>query len=61
LKEELLNIFLELFEEWENAEEICINDRGDVSEYEELETRKNKYIERFNKALNTQSEKILQG
>lgn len=52
LKEELLNIFLELLEEWENVEEVSINDRGDVSEYEELEERKNKYIERFNKALN---------
>ncbi|WP_181246055.1 MULTISPECIES: hypothetical protein [Clostridium] len=52
MKEELLNIFLELLEEWENVEEVSINDRGDVSEYEELEERKNKYIERFNKALN---------
>lgn len=51
LKEELLKIFLEVLEEWEDAEEVIINDRGDVSEYEELEERKNKYIRRFNDAL----------
>ncbi|GKX65845.1 hypothetical protein [Inconstantimicrobium mannanitabidum] len=52
LKKELTDIFLELLEEWENSEEIIINDRGDISEYEELEERKNKYLIKFNGILN---------
>lgn len=51
MKEELLKIFLEVLEEWEDAEEVIINDRGYISEYEELEIRKNKYIERFSNEL----------
>jgi hypothetical protein len=54
LKDELLKIFLEVLEEWEDAEEVIINDRGNVSEYVELEERKQEYIERFKKELNAQ-------
>jgi hypothetical protein len=56
LKEKLQDIFNELLSEWEDAESIVINDRSinvEVDEYEELIQRKELYIERFNKALNS--------
>lgn len=56
MKEKLQDIFNELLSEWEDAESIVINDRSinvEVDEYEELIQRKELYIERFNKALNS--------
>jgi hypothetical protein len=54
LNEELLKIFNELLEEWEDANYDCIQEFSTDSsrDYKELEQRKQNYIERFSKALN---------
>lgn len=52
MKEEILNIFLELLKEWEEAECVCINEYGCTEDYDKIEPRKQEYIERFNKVLN---------
>ncbi|MDU2670410.1 MAG: hypothetical protein E7C49_00215 [Clostridium sp.] len=51
MKEEIFNLFKEVLEKWINAEETVINDRGDISDYEELENDEHEYINRINKLL----------
>lgn len=51
MKEEIFNLFKEVLERWINAEETVINDRGDISDYEELENDEREYLNRINKLL----------
>lgn len=51
LKEEIFNLFKEVLERWINAEETVINDRGDISDYEELENDEREYLNKINKLL----------
>lgn len=51
MKAEIFNLFKEVLEKWINAEEIVINDRGDISDYEELENDEREYLNRINELL----------
>lgn len=51
MKEEIFNLFKEVLERWINAEETVINDRGDISDCEELENDEREYLNRINKLL----------
>lgn len=51
MKGDILNLFLELLEEWEDAEEVVIDDRGCLDDYDELEIRKEEYLNRINELL----------
>lgn len=51
MKEDILNLFLELLEEWEDAEEVIIDDRGSLNDYDELKRKKEEYLNKINKLL----------
>ena len=51
MKTEILNLFMELLEEWEIAEEVVINDRGSIDDYDILDIRKKEYINKINELL----------
>ena len=51
MKTEILNLFMELLEEWEIAEEVVINDRGSIDDYDILDIRKKEYIKKINELL----------
>ena len=57
MKNEILNLFMELLKEWEIAEEVVINDRGSIDDYDILDIRKKEYINKINELLS----KIIQG
>ena len=57
MKNEILNLFMELLKEWEIAEEVVINDRGSIDDYNILDIRKKEYINKINELLS----KIIQG
>ena len=51
MKNEILNLFMELLKEWEIAEEVVINDRGSIDDYDILDIRKKEYINKINELL----------
>ena len=51
MKNEILNLFMELLKEWEIAEEVVINDRGSIDDYNILDIRKKEYINKINELL----------
>lgn len=51
MKREILKLFMELLEDWETAEEVVINDRGNIDDYDKLEIRKKEYINKINELL----------
>ena len=51
MKNEILNLFMELLKEWEIAEEVVINDRGNIDDYDILDIRKKEYINKINELL----------
>ena len=51
MKNEILNLFMELLKEWEIAEDVVINDRGSIDDYDILDIRKKEYINKINELL----------
>ena len=51
MKNEILNLFMELLKEREIAEEVVINDRGSIDDYDILDIRKKEYINKINELL----------
>lgn len=52
-KEKVLEIFNDLLEAWQDSECFVINDRGDISDFEQLRQEKRNFEERFREALNS--------
>lgn len=51
MKDEILNLFMEILEEWEIAEDVVINESGELDNYEELSRRKDEYIKKINELI----------
>lgn len=51
MNDDILELFNCLLEEWREAEEVIINDRGNVDDYDKLANREKEYREKINELL----------